>query len=101
MAALRLTLGGVHYAVRPDARLLLQIEDELGALPALAADFRAGLWRFADLVSLLHMLLQHAGKTLDYHALGNLVLQTGVAECHRAVLRFFDLLHLPLHPSDT
>jgi hypothetical protein len=28
--------------------------------------------------------------------LGNLVLQAGVAESHRAVLRFFDLLCLPL-----
>jgi len=95
MQALRFTLGGVQYAIRPDACLLLQIEDELGALPALATGFRTGRWHFADLVSLLHMMLQHGGRTLDYHVLGNLVLQAGVAECHRAVLRFFDLLHLP------
>lgn len=95
MQSLRLTLDGVHYTVRPDMRLLLQIEDELGALPALAEAFRARCWYFTDMISLLHMLLQHSGKTLDYHALGNLVLQTGVAECHRTVLRFFEILHLP------
>lgn len=96
MQSLQLTLGSVHYTVKPDMRLLLQIEQELGALPQLAERFLRQHWHFADLVSLLHMLLQHSGKTLDYMTLGNLVLQAGVAESHRAVLRFFDLLCLPL-----
>ncbi len=96
MQSLRLTLGSVHYTVKPDMRLLLQIEQELGALPQLADSFHRQRWHFADLVSLLHMLLQHSGKTLDYMMLGNLVLQSGVPNSHRAVLRFFDLLGLPL-----
>lgn len=100
MPSMRLTLGSVQYTVTPDMRLLLQIEQELGALPQLAAGFHRQRWHFADLISLLHMLLQHSGKTLDYMTLGNLVLQAGVAESHRAVLCFFDLLNLPLQDPE-
>lgn len=100
MAALRIRIGGVQYAVRPDMPLLLQIEQELGALPQLAQVFRGGTWHVADLVSLLHMILQHSGKTLDYLTLGNLLLQSGLCEAHRMVLAFFDFLNLPLQDPE-
>lgn len=100
MQSLRLKLGAVHYTVRPDTRLVLQIEQELGALPLLAENFHTARWHFSELVSLLHMLLQHSGKTLDYMTLGDLVLQNGITECHRTALRFFTLLNLPLQDPE-
>lgn len=95
MQDMRFKIGAVTYRLRPDMPLLLQIEDELGALPQLAARFRGRDWSFADLVSLHHMLLQHAGRPMDYMALGNLLLGMGMTACHATVLRFFDLLCLP------
>ena len=100
MAPLRIRIGGVQYAVQPDMALLLQIEQELGALPQLARSFRKGDWQIADLVSLLHMILHHSGKTLDYIALGNLLLQSGLCDAHRMVLAFFDFLNLPLQDPE-
>lgn len=100
MNMLRIRIGGVQHAVRPDMSLLLQIEQELGALPALAQTFRGQGWHVADLVSLLHIILQHSGKTPDYLVLGNLVLQNGLDEAHRMALAFFDFLRLPLQDPE-
>lgn len=95
MQDLRFTIGAIRYRIRPDMALLLQIEEELGALPQLARRFRGTGWCFADLVSLCHMLLHHAGRPMDYMILGNLLIETGIAASHRMVLHFFDALHLP------
>ena len=100
MALLRIRIGGVQYTVKPDMPLLLQIEQELGGLPQLARLFRSHHWHVADLVSLLHMILQHSGKTLDYMMLGNLLLQSGLGDAHRMALAFFDFLNLPVQDPE-
>lgn len=100
MSTLHIRIGQMRYAVKPDMHLLLQIEQELGALPQLALAFRTGRWHVGDLVSLLHMILQHSGKTLDYLTLGNLVLSAGIAEAHRMVIAFFDFLSLPVQDPE-
>lgn len=88
-------IGAVRYRIRPDMPLLLQIEEELGALPQLVQGFRSAAWSLADLVSLYHILLHHAGHPMDYMTLGNLLIDTGFAASHSMVLQFFDALHLP------
>lgn len=75
------------YRIDADMTLVLEIEDELGPLPLLQEKFRAGHWAVTDLVSLMHILLSRAGRSVDFCTLGTHMLQQGlcpyrkIAEC--------------------
>lgn len=66
------------YVIRPDFRFVREIEEELGSLPALQEKFSRKDWRVSDLVTLAHMMLQAAGRTVDYVFLGDLMLKEGL-----------------------
>lgn len=66
------------YAVQPDFNILREIEEELGGLPALQGRFSGDGWKVSDLVTLTHIMLQAAGKTIDYVLLGNRMVREGL-----------------------
>jgi len=80
--------GGKLYRLAPDARLAVAIEDELGALPVLAARFKGGAWRMAELVMMMQMFLQACGQSADFYALGDEILRGGLAAPLAAVRCF-------------
>lgn len=79
-------LGGRAYRVAPDLRLVREIETELGSLPALAARLEEGRWVAGELVALVQMFLQSAGRTVDYARLGEQMIAEGLAR-HAAAAR--------------
>ncbi|MDP2204762.1 MAG: GTA-gp10 family protein [Alphaproteobacteria bacterium] len=80
--------AGKLYRLAPDARLVCAIEDELGALPALAARFKTGAWRMTELLTMMQMFLQSCGQSADFYVLGDEILQSGLAAPLAAVRRF-------------
>jgi len=82
---------GRKVRLAPDMRLLLEIESELGPLPALNRAF-AQDWRLADLVSLVHMLLESAGIDEDYLALGDEMLESGLGRYLDAAREFLGVV---------
>ncbi len=66
------------YKVAPDMRLVADIESELGGVDNLLFRFNNGFWKVSDLVSLVHMMLQAAGKTVDYMDLGDKMIEDGL-----------------------
>lgn len=80
--------AGKLYRVTPDARLVCAIEDELGALPVLAARFKSGAWRMTELVTMMQMFLQACGESVDFYALGDEMLASGLAAPLAATRRF-------------
>lgn len=87
-----IALKGCAYKVTPDFALVCDIEDELGGIAGLAARFSKGEWKVSELVTLVHMLLQAAGRTDDYRELGNAILSEGVDGHVASVSRFFGLI---------
>jgi hypothetical protein len=69
---------GRNIRIAPDMHLLLDIESELGPLPALHRAFGAEGWRLSELAALIHMLLESAGIEEDYLALGDEMLESGL-----------------------
>lgn len=80
--------GGKLYRLSPTARLACAIEDELGALPLLAARFKGGAWRLTELTTLMQMFLQACGESADFYALGDDILTAGLAASLSTVRRF-------------
>ena len=80
------------FVVAPDFALVREIEDELGSITALREDFARSDWHLCDLVTLVHMMLQAAGKTVDYIHLGNQMLEEGVMHYLAAAQVFLDLV---------
>lgn len=80
------------YAAPVDFGLLLTMEDELGAIPALRSRFCEGVWRVSELVSVVHMLLFAAGKTVDYQTLGQKMLHEGMGPYLKITRDFLDAL---------
>lgn len=66
------------YKVTPDMALVADIEGELGGVENLLFRFENGFWKVADLVTLVHMMLQAAGRTVDYIELGDRMLKDGL-----------------------
>ncbi len=66
------------YKVAPDMRLVADIESELGGVDNLLFRFNNGFWKVSDLVSLVHMMLNAAGKTVDYMDLGDKMIEEGL-----------------------
>ncbi len=80
------------YAVQPTFSLVREIEHELGGIADLRARFAGDAWRVSDLVVLAQMMLQAAGKTVDYVALGDALLREGVAHYLAAAQVFLDMV---------
>jgi hypothetical protein len=80
------------YTVTPDFTLIREIERELGGIAALKENFGCGGWLVSDLVSLMQMLLQAAGKTVDYILLGNAMLKEGLLQYLAAAQVFLDMV---------
>ncbi|MDE2337349.1 MAG: gene transfer agent family protein [Alphaproteobacteria bacterium] len=80
------------YAVAPAFALVREIEYELGGIAGLRARFSNDGWTVSDLVALSQMMLQAAGKTVDYAALGDLILKEGVAHYLSAAQVFLDMV---------
>lgn len=87
-----IVLKGSVYKVTPDFALICDIEDELGGIAGLAARFSKGEWKISELVTLIHMLLQAAGRTDDYKELGDAILSEGVESHVVSVSRFFSVI---------
>ena len=80
------------FIVTPDFALVREIESELGSIAALQENFSRNGWLVCDLVALMQMLLQAAGKTVDYIILGNAMLREGLAHYLAAAQVFIDLV---------
>lgn len=83
-------LGGKHYSIAPDMRLVCEIEEELGGIADLARRFREGMWEARELVSLTHMILHAAGSAADYGALGDRMVAEGLGPYADGVLRVLE-----------
>jgi hypothetical protein len=81
-----------NFAVTPDMRLVIEIEQELGALAMLRQKFSACVWKVTDLVTLTQMMLSAAGTTVDYMELGNDMLRVGLAPFLRAVREMLEVV---------
>ena len=66
------------YAVVPDIRLVEEVEGELGGIAELEERFLCNRWEVSELVTLVQMMLQAAGRTVDYAQLGNRMLTEGL-----------------------
>jgi len=78
--------------VKLDFLLVREIEDEFGGLPALQEKFANNNWQVSDLVTLVQMLLQAAGSTVDYVLLGNTMLREGLPHYLATVQAFLDMV---------
>jgi hypothetical protein len=80
------------YTIVPNFTLIREIERELGGIAALKENFSRGSWLVTDLVALMQMLLQAAGKTVDYILLGNAMLKEGLLQYLAAAQVFLDMV---------
>jgi hypothetical protein len=80
------------FLVRPDFLLVREIEGELGGLAALRERFLCNGWRVSDLVTLMQILLQAAGNTVDYVSLGDEMLRAGLPPYLAAAQAFLDIV---------
>jgi|GEM_PF-6981432 len=67
------------YYVEPKFEVICEIEEELGATPELLVKFTRDQWKVSELVTLMHIILSYAGKTVDYVELGNSMMTEGLA----------------------
>lgn len=88
---IRIEIGKTGFLVRPKMALVCQIEDEIGGLPLVLANFRGRGWKLGDLVALVHMMLAEEGTSYDYHELGNHILSAGTGYYHGKVTEFLEL----------
>ena len=79
------------YRISPGMRLVCEIEDELGPLPLLHERLATDMFSLSELVALTQMLLQAAGRMVDYIELGDRMLQEGIAAHALAARKFIDL----------
>lgn len=86
--AVNFRLRGKLYRLAADARFICAVEDELGALPLLARRFGMGEWRVSEVVTLMQMFLQQCGETMDFFALGDVILEEGLEAALSAIRRF-------------
>ncbi|MBI3440660.1 MAG: gene transfer agent family protein [Proteobacteria bacterium] len=79
------------YAINASFPLVHEIEGELGSIAVLQERFSHMSWEISELVTLTHMMLQAAGETVDYLALGNLMLKEGLRPYLAAAQKFLQL----------
>lgn len=73
--------------VVPDLTLIEEIEVELGNIFLLERSLSENAWRSGDLVTLTQILLQAAGEVVDYRALTETMLRTGLKHYVQAAQR--------------
>ena len=83
-----LSFGNRVYRIFPDMGLVCDIEDELGGVAGLAEKFSGQQWKVSELASLIHMMLQSAGQSVDYRLLGNRMMTEGLAPYAAAAQNF-------------
>lgn len=88
MTTFALTYDNTVYRLKPAMRTVCMIEEELGPIPTLCAHLQQDKWRVSDLVTLVHILLDSAGKPVDYMTLGDRILADGTQRYREAVLQF-------------
>jgi len=91
--------GGKLYRLDITARLVCNIEDELGPLSDLARRFHGGRWRMGDVITLMHMFLQACGESIDFYDLGDALLREGFAQPLATVQRFMTAAGLDIQPQ--
>jgi hypothetical protein len=80
------------FIVKPEFTLVREIENELGSISALQENFSRNGWLVSDLVTLMQMLLQAAGKSVDFILLGNAMLREGLVQYLAAAQVFLDMV---------
>ncbi len=88
MTAFEIEFDYRAYRVMPDMALVAEIKDELGGLAELKEKFSRNGWTVTELVALVQILLQRAGKTVDYIELGDKMLKESFAAYLGAVRSF-------------
>lgn len=88
MPAVTLRFEERLYQVTPDTSLICDIEDELGGIPALADRFASSGWKITELITLVQMMLESAGRTMDFRALGNKMLEEGLDDYLKTACKF-------------
>lgn len=83
------------YDLPLELSLYLDIEDELGSLDAFHRSLNHGGWQLGQLVSAVQILLQAAGRTVDFMELGNRMIAEGIGVYHRAVCEFLSAVIVP------
>lgn len=84
------------YKIGCDMTLVLEVEDELGPLPLLQEKFIAGQWAVTDLVSLTHILLSRAGRSVDFCTLGTHMLEQGLGKYKKVAEGWLQSMLLPM-----
>lgn len=87
-----ISFDGRIYRVRPTPGLVREIEEELGGIPALAEGFAGTGWTAGALVALVQMMLQAAGRTVDYDALLMHMLEAGLGVFALRAAGFLNLI---------
>lgn len=80
------------YVLTPGFALVREIEEELGGISLLRGRFLQNRWEVSELVTLMQMMLQAAGETVDYDVLGGRMLEEGMGRYLVAVLSLFELV---------
>jgi len=80
------------FVVKPDFSLVREIENELGSISALRENFSRNGWLVSDLVALVQMFLQAAGRPVDFILLGNAMLREGLSHYLAAAQVFLDMV---------
>ncbi len=88
MSNISLTYAERCFVIHPDMRLVAEIEGELGGVPALKQKFDTANWTVTELVALVQMLLQQAGKPVDFIELGDRMLVDGLVPYLKSVREF-------------
>jgi hypothetical protein len=88
MNGIKLTYAERCFTIHADMRLVAEIEGELGGMPALKHKFDTEGWTVTELVTLVQMLLQQAGKAVDFIELGDRMLKDGLLRYVRMVQNF-------------
>lgn len=76
------------YYVEPKFEIIREIEEELGSTSDLLARFAKDQWKVSELVTVMHIVLNYAGKTIDYVELGNSMIREGLGNYLLFVNRF-------------
>ena len=86
-----LRLGQEYFRLTPGIRLILDIEEELGSLAGLLEKLQGQSWKVSELVTLVHILLEHEGRELDYIVLGQRMLEEGLRGFLASAVEFLRL----------
>jgi len=76
---LALSFKDISYNIEPKFEVVCEIEEELGSAPELLARITSDEWSVSELVTFVHIILQYAGRSIDYMELGNSMIKEGLA----------------------